>query len=56
MRFEDMHEGWDKNMKKMEKRLNGYETLMEEIKYLAEKWRAETKDGQRDLVKNIFDR
>ena len=43
-----------KEYKKVDKRLNSYETLMEKIQYTTEKYRQDTKDQLRDIISDVF--
>ena len=43
-----------KEYKKVDKRLNSYETLMEKIQYTTEKYRQDTKDQLRDIIGDVF--
>ena len=42
-----------KEYKKIDKRLDSYETLMEKIQYTTEKYRQDTKDQVRDIINDV---
>ena len=42
-----------KDRRKVEERFESYESLMEEIKYLAEKYRHETQDKLRSIIEDV---
>lgn len=54
--YQTFNEGMQKQFKeykKIDKRLESYEELMDKIKYTTEKYRQETKDQLRDIIGDV---